>query len=81
MSHKLSKFWRSGAQFLLGSLALASLTFVCFRYHVNSTTVALLYLIVIGLVSLQGNFVPSIVVSLIAYVWTFSSPNHSSPLV
>jgi C4-dicarboxylate-specific signal transduction histidine kinase len=68
MSHKLSKFWRSGAQFLLGSLALASLTFVCFRYHVNSTTVALLYLIVIGLVSLQGNFVPSIVVSLIAYL-------------
>ena len=68
MSHKLSKFWRSGAQFLLGSLALALLTFICFRYNVNSTTVALLYLIVIGLVSLQGNFVPSVIVSLIAYL-------------
>ena len=68
MKHKLSKVWNSGAQFLLGSIALALLTFVCFRYHVNSTTVALLYLIVIGLVSLQGNFVPSAIVSLIAYL-------------
>jgi C4-dicarboxylate-specific signal transduction histidine kinase len=68
MNLKLSKVWNSGAQFLLGSIALALLTFVCFRYHVNSTTVALLYLIVIGLVSLQGNFVPSAIVSLIAYL-------------
>ena len=68
MSLKLSTLWRSSAQFLLGSIALALLTFVCFRYHVNSTTVALLYLIVIGLVSLHGNFVPSVIVSLIAYL-------------
>ncbi len=68
MNYSLSKFWNSGAQFLLGGVALALLTFICFRYRVNSTTVALLYLIVIGLVSLQGRFVPSAMVSIIAYV-------------
>jgi C4-dicarboxylate-specific signal transduction histidine kinase len=67
MNHRLSKFWNSGAQFLLGSIALALLTFICFRYRVNSTTVALLYLIAIGLASLQGRFVPSAMVSIIAY--------------
>jgi signal transduction histidine kinase len=41
---------------------------ICFRFQVNSTTVALLYLIVIGLVSLKGTFVPSAMVSIIAYV-------------
>ena len=55
-------------QFLVGTIGLALLTLVCFRFQVNSTTVALLYLIVIGLVSLQGNFVPSAIVSIIAYV-------------
>lgn len=60
--------WTSGVQFMLGLLVLAFVTAICFRFQVNSTTVALLYLIVIGLVSLQGNFVPSAIVSLIAYI-------------
>jgi signal transduction histidine kinase len=68
MNHSQSKFWSFGSQFLLGTIALALLTLVCFRYQVNSTTVALLYLIVIGLVSLQGNFIPSALVSIIAYI-------------
>jgi C4-dicarboxylate-specific signal transduction histidine kinase len=62
------RFWRSAAQCLLGSIALALLTFVCFRYDVNPTTVALLYLIVIVLVSLRGSFIPSAIVSIIAYL-------------
>src|SRR4030095_8043862 len=53
---------------MLGLLALGFVTFACFRFHVNSTTVALLYLLVIGLVSLQGNFIPSAIVSVIAYI-------------
>jgi signal transduction histidine kinase len=90
MKHRLSTFWNSGAQFLLGSIALALLTFICFRYQVNSTTVALLYLIVIGLVSLQGRFVPSAMVSIIAYVcldFFFTEPlftlgmNHTLDIV
>src|SRR5262245_51613188 len=62
------RFWRSAVQCLLGSLALVLLTFVCFRFQVNSTTVALLYLIVIVLVSLTGGLVPSALVAIIAYL-------------
>jgi len=61
------RFWRAAAEGLLGSLALALLTFICFRLHANSTTVALLYLVVIVLVSLKSSFVPSAFVSVIAY--------------
>ena len=53
---------------LYGIIALALATLVCFRLHVNSTTVALLYLIVIVLVSLKASPVPSIVVSVLAYI-------------
>jgi len=62
------RFWHSAARCLSGSLGLALLTFVCYRYHTNPTTVALLYLIVIVLVSLTGGFVWSAFVSIIAYV-------------
>lgn len=60
--------WHSPVQFLVGSAALALLTFVCFRVSVNSTTVALLYLIAVVLLSLKGRFVPSAIVSIIAYI-------------
>ena len=63
------RFWRSAAPCLFGSLGLALLTFVCFRLQVNPTTVALLYLIVIVLVSLRGNFIPAALVSIIAYLF------------
>ena len=72
-----TRFWRAAAQFLLGCAAMASLTFVCFRFNVNSTTVALLYLIVVVLASLTGNLVPSAVLSVAAYVcldYFFTAP-------
>jgi len=47
-------FWRSAAQCLFSAVVLALLTYVCFRLQVNSTTVALLYLIVIVLFSLDN---------------------------
>ncbi|HEU4713898.1 MAG TPA: ATP-binding protein [Pyrinomonadaceae bacterium] len=65
---KLVRVWRPLQQLVLGAVGLALVTLVCFRFQVNSTTVALLYLIVIGLVSLQGSFVPSALVSIIAYI-------------
>jgi PAS domain S-box-containing protein len=69
MNHNRAyRFWHSAAQCLLGSIALALLTFVCFRFQVNPTTVALLYLIVIVLISLRGGIVPSVLVSIIAYL-------------
>lgn len=71
------KFWRSAAQCLIGSAALALLTFACFRFHANSTTVALLYLVVIVLVSLRGGFIPSALVAIMAYIcldYFFTAP-------
>jgi PAS domain S-box-containing protein len=61
-------FWRSAAQCLFGAIVLALLTYVCFRLQVNPTTVALLYLIVIVLVSLTSGFIPAAFVSIVAYV-------------
>ena len=61
------RFWPAAAQCLPGSFVLALLTFVCYRLHVGSTTVALLYLIIIVLMSLTTGFLPSAVVSVIAY--------------
>ncbi len=43
--------WQQPPNALLGGLGLALLTVVCYRLHVNPTTVALLYLIVVVLVS------------------------------
>jgi C4-dicarboxylate-specific signal transduction histidine kinase len=69
MNHNRSyRFWRSAAQCFVGSVVLAVLTFVCFRFQVHSTTVALLYLIVVVLVSLTGGFAASAIVSIIAYL-------------
>jgi PAS domain S-box-containing protein len=62
------KFWRSAAQFLFGVLVLALLTYVCFHFQANSTTVALLYLIVIVVVSLTSSFIPAACVSIVAYL-------------
>ncbi len=60
--------WRFAAQCLFGAVALALLTYVCFRFQANSTTVALLYLIVIVVVSLTSSFIPAAFVSIVAYV-------------
>ena len=67
MNHKQTdRFWRVIALCLSGSIALALLTFVCFRLGLNLATTVCLYLIVIVLLSIQGSFLSSAVVSLIA---------------
>jgi C4-dicarboxylate-specific signal transduction histidine kinase len=58
--------WHSAAQFLLGSVAIALVTFVGFRLQVRAGTAALLYLIVVVLLSATDAFVPSVFVSVIA---------------
>jgi len=60
------RFWRSAAQFLLGSVAIALLTFVCFRLQVRAGIAALVYLIVVVLLSATDAFVPSVLVSIVA---------------
>jgi signal transduction histidine kinase len=59
---------RSTTLSLLGCLALASLTFVCYRLHLNLATAVLLCLIVVSLISLAGDFLSAIVVSVVAVV-------------
>jgi PAS domain S-box-containing protein len=67
MNHNQTyRFWRSAGQCLIGGIAVALVTFVCFRLNVSITTAALLYLIVVVLASLTGSFVLSVVVSIIA---------------
>ena len=67
MNHNQTyRFWRSAGQCLIGGIAVALVTFVCFRLDVSVTTAALLYLIVVVLASLTGSFVLSVVVSIIA---------------
>lgn len=61
------RFWQTAALFLSGSAALALLSFICFRLHVNSTTVGLLFLIIVVLVSLRASLLPAALVAIIAY--------------
>ena len=66
MLHKQGyRFWRAVAQYLSGGIALALLTFVCFRIGLDLATTAVLYLILITLLSLQGSFLLSAILSLI----------------
>lgn len=61
----MHKFWRSGAECLVASLALVSLTVVCYRFHVNVAATALLFMIVVVLVSRAGGFSASIFASIV----------------
>ena len=63
---QISKFWRSAVQCLVASLALASLTVVCYRLHFNLATASLLHVIVVVLLARRGTFVSSVVASIIA---------------
>src|ERR1700730_9377145 len=47
--------WHSAVLFLSGGIALGLLSYICFQFHVNFTTVGLLFLIVIVLVSLRAS--------------------------
>jgi K+-sensing histidine kinase KdpD len=60
------RFWRAVAQCLSSSIALALLTFVCFRLRLNLATTVCPYLIIIVLLSIEGSFLSSAVVSLVA---------------
>src|SRR5262245_34458645 len=62
------RFWLIAGQFMFGFVVLALLTYVGFQFETNSTTVALLYLIVIVVVSLTSSFVPAAFFSIVVYV-------------
>jgi PAS domain S-box-containing protein len=61
-----SRIWQSAAQYVLGCIGLASLTFACFSLGLNLATAGFLFLILITLLSLTGTFVESAILSFIA---------------
>jgi PAS domain-containing protein len=68
-------FRRVVIQCLVASVALAFVTFVCFRLQLNLATAAAAYLIVIVVLSLQGSFLLSAVFSLFAVgLLAFAAP-------
>jgi PAS domain S-box-containing protein len=78
MTMKGDRFRRAVARVVAGTLALALLTFVCFQLGLDLATTAFLYLIVIVLLSLQGSFLVSAVLSLVAVgclAYYFAAPN------
>jgi C4-dicarboxylate-specific signal transduction histidine kinase len=73
-------FRRSAAQCLLGSVAVALVTFVCFRLRINLTIACLLYLTIVVLLSFTDAFVPSIFVAVISVLcldYFFATPLFS----
>ncbi len=60
------KPWNGAAQGLAGSVAIALITYACFRFSLSIPTPTFLYLIVIVVVSLQGNFLLSAFFSFVA---------------
>jgi signal transduction histidine kinase len=62
----IHKFWRSAAPCLFGTIGLALVTLICFRLQVGLAATALLYLMLVVLLSLKGSFISSTVVSVLA---------------
>lgn len=61
-----NRFRHDVTKCLIGGLALAAVTAVCYRLRLNVTTAALLYVIVVVLLAWVGNLISSIIASIIA---------------
>ena len=73
-------FWWKAAQCLVGSVALAVLTFVCFRLDAIPAEAALFYFVFIVLFSIWAGFLPSVVISILTILcfdYFFSPPLFS----
>jgi signal transduction histidine kinase len=76
----LPRFWRSIAFFLPGCIGLALVTFVCVQLHTRFGIAALLYLLNIVIISLQGRFFVALLCSVLAtlgLVYFFTQPVFS----
>jgi len=69
MWHRLTfRIGHSAQQSFLAIIALAGLTLACFRLQLNISSVGFLYLMVVVLLSLSGDYVASVVISVVATV-------------
>jgi PAS domain S-box-containing protein len=64
----MPKFWRLAAECLVASLALTSVTVVCYRLHFNLAANALLLMMFVVLTARLGSFFSSIFASIVAAV-------------
>ncbi len=60
------RFWRSSVRAIPGALLVGLVTFICYGLGLNSTTTGFLYLIVVLLQSLIGDFISAAAVSILA---------------
>jgi C4-dicarboxylate-specific signal transduction histidine kinase len=73
----LHRFWRTAADCLLASIALAVLTFVSFRLHATTAMAALLFFFFIVLISLWARFVTSVfgcTLAVLSFTYFFAPP-------
>jgi two-component system sensor histidine kinase KdpD len=63
---KAQRIWRSGIRAIPGTLVVGLVTFICYGLGLNLTATGFLYLIIVVLQSLIGDFASSAVVSIIA---------------
>jgi two-component system, OmpR family, sensor histidine kinase KdpD len=74
------KIWQTAVRAVPSIIVVGITTFACFAFHVNFTTVSFIYLIIVVLQSLTGDFLSSAVVSVIAFLclnFFFVSPIFS----
>jgi K+-sensing histidine kinase KdpD len=66
MPSRVAAFRSPAAQCFYGIIALAVVTFVCFRLKADLATTAFIYLAIVVLLSLIGSYVASVVLILVA---------------
>jgi signal transduction histidine kinase len=66
MTSRYHKVWRLAAPCLLGTIGLALVTLISFRLRFGLATASLLYLMLVVLLSLNGSFISSALVSVLA---------------
>ncbi|HZM12473.1 MAG TPA: ATP-binding protein [Candidatus Limnocylindrales bacterium] len=60
--------WQTALRAIPSSIVVGITTFACFTFHVNFPTVSFIYLIIVVLQSLTGDFLSSAVVSVVAFL-------------
>jgi two-component system sensor histidine kinase KdpD len=60
------QFWRQCQSAAASSIAIALLTLVSYRFHINNATIVLFYLLVVVVQSLTGGIVASVIVAVVA---------------
>ena len=83
MPSQIAKFRRPAAQCVCGIIALAVVTFLCFRHRADLATTAFIYLAVLVLLSLFGSYLAStflILMAVAGLAYFFAPPGFSSAM-